>query len=104
MNNLDDLIRALHRNSEIVALSIALQGKNTCDRCGLFATVRFMALGGAYWIRADGNSFIYPAFCDSCREVVPATELQGEGEEGKFEPVPSAMIAARLNALLKSQR
>jgi CO/xanthine dehydrogenase FAD-binding subunit len=50
-----DLTRALNRNSEIVALSVALHGANPCDwRCGRLAT---------WYMGTSGNA----PMCDECR-------------------------------------
>jgi hypothetical protein len=105
MNN-DDLVRALNRNSEIVALSLACQGKPTCTKCGLFATVSYLSSDGVLctiWkMPGASGSILYPNFCNTCKDNISREEL--DPQDGKFFTLPGAQAATRLNVLLRGGR
>jgi hypothetical protein len=94
---MDELLKALKRNAEITALSVALHGKSTCHVCGLFATRQLHNEDGygIVWTDPSGRGcFIDPCFCDDC---------QADPQGGVFRSTHGSLAARRLNKLLRGE-
>jgi len=90
--NVEQLIKALNRNSEIVALTTALKGSECVHRCGRFGTKS-----------CSGDTDFPVRFCDECAKRVEEDHQKDFGELIKWSDAPSAKRARRLEALLKGE-